>query len=53
VLASAPPSTQIDTPSSTPISRRQTFSAGLGPSNVKGKFDKQPMTFSCKRGRGH
>jgi hypothetical protein len=53
VLASTPPSTQIDAPSSTPISHRQTFGAGPGPSTVRGRPDKQPMTFSRKRGRGH
>jgi hypothetical protein len=52
VLASTPPSTQIDAPSSTPIIHLQTFGVGPEPSIVKGKPSKQPMTFSRKR-RGH
>lgn len=58
----APPSREIATPSQTstipaweqaPITAHETPSAGLGPSTVRGRPDKQPMTFSCKRGRGH
>ena len=57
-----PPSREISTPSHTytistweraPITTHETSSVGLGPSTIRGRLDKQPMTFSCKRGRGH
>ena len=58
----APPSREFATPSQTtiipawaqaPITAHETPSAGPGPSTVTGRPDKQPMTFSRKRGRGH
>ena len=57
----APPSREIATPSQSatipawaraPIIAHETPSAGPGPSTVRGRPDKQPMTFSRKRGRG-
>jgi hypothetical protein len=51
VLASTPPSTLIDTPTSTHTSRR--LLSDSGPSTVRGRPDKQPIIFSRKRGRGH
>ena len=57
-----PPSREIATPSQSatiqawtraPIIAHETPSAGPRPSTVRGRPDKQPMTFSHKRGRGH
>lgn len=57
----APPSREIATPSQsatipawarTPIIAHETPSARPGPSTVRGRPNKQPMTFSRKRGRG-
>jgi hypothetical protein len=51
VLASAPPSIVIDTPTSTHTSRCPLSDSG--PSTLRGRLDKQPIIFSRKRGRGH
>jgi len=57
----APHSREIATPSQSatiptwaraPITAHETPSAGPRPSTVRGRPDKQPMTFSRKRGRG-
>ena len=57
----APPSREIATPSQSatipawawaPIIAHETPSAGPRPSTVRGRLDKQPMTFPRKRGRG-
>jgi len=50
VLASAQPSTLIDTP--TPAHTSSHPLSDTRPSTVKGKPDKQPIIFSRKRGRG-
>jgi hypothetical protein len=50
VLASAQPSTLIDTPTPT-HTNRHTIS-DTWPSTVRGMPDKQPIIFSRKRGRG-
>ena len=58
----APHSRGIATPSQSatipvwarvPITTHETPSAGPGPSTVRSRPDKQPMTFSRKKGRGH
>nr|ADE77355.1 unknown [Picea sitchensis] len=51
VLASTPPSTQFDTPSSTHTGR--CLLSDSGPYTVRGRLDKQPMAFFRRRGRGH
>ena len=60
-IPAAPPSREIATPSQSatipawaraPIIAHETPSAGPRPSTVRGRPDKQPMTFSRKRGRG-
>jgi hypothetical protein len=50
VLASSQPSTLIDTPTPTHTSRHPLLDTG--PSTVRSRPDKQPIIFSCKRGRG-
>jgi hypothetical protein len=51
VLTSTQPSTLVDTPTPTHSSRLPLSESG--PSTVRGRPDKQPLTFSRKRGRGH